>query len=170
MSRGYGRTQRMMLAVLEENESAGLRQASEGMTTSELASAVYRTCKPTVAWLMPQAEMGAVRRALKTLVRDGRVVRLGYLRDDQCHWRRRMYAACDGSEATMAGFTRFSSGATPPPASPPKRTQRARPPFLASSATLHARPLAEAICRGAVAAHIRSFAVANPHQRTNARP
>ncbi len=89
MSRGYGRVQRVLLAVLEENEKAGLRQASEGMTTSELASAVYRTCLPTSAWLMPQSEMGAVRRALATLVRDGRVVRLGYLRGDQCRWRRR---------------------------------------------------------------------------------
>jgi hypothetical protein len=73
MSRGYGRVQRVLLAVLEENEKAGLRQASEGMTTTELASAVYRTCLPTSAWLMPQSEMGAVRRALATLVRDGRV-------------------------------------------------------------------------------------------------
>lgn len=78
----------MLLAVLEENEKAGLRQASEGLTTSELASAVYGTCKPTSAWLMPQAEMGAVRRALAKLARDGLVVRLGYLRDEQCHWRR----------------------------------------------------------------------------------
>ena len=54
MSRGYGRVQRVLLAVLEEKEKAGLRQASEGMTTSELASAVYRTCLPTSAWLMPQ--------------------------------------------------------------------------------------------------------------------
>jgi len=78
----------MLLAALEENEKAGLRQASEGMTTSELASAVYGTCRPTSAWLMPQAEMGAVRRALATLARDGRAVRLGYLRGEQCRWRR----------------------------------------------------------------------------------
>ena len=82
MSRGYGRVQRMVLAALEANED------SESMTTSELASAVYGTCPPAVAWLMPQSEMGAVRRALAKLARDGRVIRLGYLGDEQCHWRR----------------------------------------------------------------------------------
>jgi hypothetical protein len=76
--------QRMLLAALEESENAG----RACMTTSELASAVYRTCRPFPAWLMPQSEMSAVRRALAALARDGFVVRLGRLHDVQCHWRR----------------------------------------------------------------------------------
>jgi hypothetical protein len=84
MSRGHGRTQRMVLALLEENESAGLHQASEGMTVSELAEKVYSASLPC----RPQSELSAVRRALATLARDGHVVRLGRLRDHQCRWRR----------------------------------------------------------------------------------
>lgn len=91
MSRGYGRVQRAVLAALEKNEWAGLRQASEGLTVVDLVNRIYHR-KPWPAWLMPPAERSAVRRALRMLARDGHVLRLGQLRrGDHCRWHRGLH-------------------------------------------------------------------------------
>ena len=85
MSQGHGRIERKLLAALQDNEQAGLREAIRGLTTSHLAGKVYFD-RPMPARLLSPAELGAVRRALSRLTREGFVIRLGY--DNKRHWRR----------------------------------------------------------------------------------
>jgi hypothetical protein len=68
MSRGLGRVQRALLVALNQH---GV------LTTPELAVAVYDPDRPGVgagwhrAWMVEEAQMSAVRRALADLARKG---------------------------------------------------------------------------------------------------
>jgi hypothetical protein len=88
MSRGHGKIQKALLAILREHErtAMSLRDLAIGLDTITLASCVYFD-NPHCSILLGAKEQVAVRRALAGLVRRGLVIRLGALDGGRCRWR-----------------------------------------------------------------------------------
>jgi hypothetical protein len=89
MSRGYGRVQRMIIAVLRKQDAAS------GVPLADIIGEVYYHCPrwPRAAW-HERKEVVAVRRALGNLVATGVVVDLRQLFGDRArryriHYRHR---------------------------------------------------------------------------------
>lgn len=98
MSRGHGKIQRTLLAILREHKrSAPRRAAARGLDTIELASRVYYGSHYRVLRSAKPKQQVAVRRALAALAREGLVIRLDEMRRPKqscpwwararCHWR-----------------------------------------------------------------------------------
>jgi hypothetical protein len=89
MSRGFGKLQRALLDALEENETVGLREASVGLTTTDLAHRVFSVRRDPYFSLLKRSQRVAVYRALTGLAKAGLVIgfrSLGHERD--VRWRR----------------------------------------------------------------------------------
>jgi len=83
MSRGHGRTERAILAVLR-------RHRGDGLDTISIAARVYGKPQSSAFKLTTPAHEVAVRRALATLVRERLVTDLGTGGDGHLkRWRRR---------------------------------------------------------------------------------
>jgi hypothetical protein len=81
LSRGYGELQWRLLAILSEHERAASRaDRAKGLDTLALAQRIYGA-EPT------RSELVSVRRALATLMRDGKISHLGLRYEHRHHWR-----------------------------------------------------------------------------------
>ena len=93
MSRGHGKIQARLLAILRAHAPTSPRVRARGLDTIELADRVYYGFPvPKFHKLAEPKHEVAVRRALASLAREGLVIRLGIrpggpydLR--RCHWR-----------------------------------------------------------------------------------
>jgi hypothetical protein len=87
MSRGLGKLQQQLFAILHAHAHGGAATAHEaacGLDTAELASAVrYSNRRCTI--LLDRRDLVAVRRALRTLERRKLVVGLGRLGRSRSH-------------------------------------------------------------------------------------
>jgi hypothetical protein len=72
MSRGHGKTQRALLAILRRH-----KRSPHALSTIELANRVYQVRQTRFFSLRSKAKEVAVRRALASLQREGLVVGLG---------------------------------------------------------------------------------------------
>jgi hypothetical protein len=91
MSRGLGKVQRALLAILTEFElKAGPRELEQGLDTITLAHRAYGRPIPEWFKLVTTAQEIATRRALAGLARNGMVICMGTLGidDRRQRWRR----------------------------------------------------------------------------------
>jgi hypothetical protein len=78
MSRGHGKIQRKLLAILRKHKSsAPRREAAAGVDTIRLASLVYYGSHYRRFRRAEPKQQVAVRRALTALEREGLVIRVG---------------------------------------------------------------------------------------------
>jgi hypothetical protein len=94
MSRGLGKIQRELLAVLRKHQrTAEPQAAATGLSTRELASRVYYGFPGWGGLTKPEQQV-AVRRALAGLARSGLVLRMGAMHygSRDCHWHVGLWA------------------------------------------------------------------------------
>jgi hypothetical protein len=100
MSRGLGRVQRALLAILRAEEEDYQRDGNRGvpvldhrhrraplLDTIDLAARVYRVERPQDGeWIVDNAKVVAVQRALAGLMKKGLVGRRRGFNDGRAHW------------------------------------------------------------------------------------
>jgi len=84
MSRGLGKVQRALLAILQQQPA---------LTSFELAAQVYRVLvEPDGRWSVSNTQRTAVRRALSALQRRGLALQIGRNRQGRAAWMTREQA------------------------------------------------------------------------------
>jgi hypothetical protein len=82
LSRGLGDLQWRLLAVLADHERTAARaDRLKGLDTLTLAQRIHHGAEPT------RSELVSIRRALATLMRDGKVSNLGLRYQHRHRWR-----------------------------------------------------------------------------------